>query len=386
MKYKLINIIRESYFKWLFLRKLKKEKSPVIFFIPFHKFGGAETVHRQIRNLIGKNCFTIYTRSSGGFTRDLTFENSRVLFCPGLIPQSNLGKKLIKTINNSIYPVVFGSNSSSYYEFLPFFKPNIYRIDLIHAVSYPDNGIEDLAIRNSHFINTRVCITDGLRKIIMKMMKEANIPDEVMPKMEVVHNTILYSPQLQLLPTELLKRKSIGFVGRSSREKRPEVFEAVAKVCQDILPDWSFHMFGTYNKQGKNGNITYYPPVSNPQKAAKWMEQNISLLIVCSYREGFPMVILEAASVGIPTLSTAVGSIPDFIEHGINGWLVPLELEKNQTTKSFSEMIVHIVSNKNDFESVSINCKNLIANFFSQIDFEKNWTTILKHPENNFIA
>jgi glycosyltransferase involved in cell wall biosynthesis len=46
-------------------------------------------------------------------------------------------------------------------------------------------------------------------------------------------------------------------------------------------------------------------------------------LVIPSYTEGLPYVLLEAMALGIPILSTSVGDIPRIIRHGVTGYLVP---------------------------------------------------------------
>lgn len=47
-----------------------------------------------------------------------------------------------------------------------------------------------------------------------------------------------------------------------------------------------------------------------------------SLLLLPSYREGYPGIIIEALSVGLPVLSTTAGGIPEMISNGVEGFLI----------------------------------------------------------------
>ncbi len=50
---------------------------------------------------------------------------------------------------------------------------------------------------------------------------------------------------------------------------------------------------------------------------------NARALVLPSFAEGLPVVIMEAMSLRRPVLSTYVAGIPELVQHGENGWLVP---------------------------------------------------------------
>ncbi len=50
---------------------------------------------------------------------------------------------------------------------------------------------------------------------------------------------------------------------------------------------------------------------------------NARALVLPSFAEGLPVVIMEALALGRPVISTYVAGIPELVNHGVNGWLVP---------------------------------------------------------------
>ena len=46
-------------------------------------------------------------------------------------------------------------------------------------------------------------------------------------------------------------------------------------------------------------------------------------LVLPSFAEGLPVTIMEALALGRPAVTTAIAGIPELVEHGVTGWLVP---------------------------------------------------------------
>lgn len=67
-------------------------------------------------------------------------------------------------------------------------------------------------------------------------------------------------------------------------------------------------------------NVKYGGTLTSDEVLPKLVEYN--LLLLTSYREGYPGIIIEAMSVGMPCISTYVGGIPEIVKNGENGLLV----------------------------------------------------------------
>ena len=47
--------------------------------------------------------------------------------------------------------------------------------------------------------------------------------------------------------------------------------------------------------------------------------------VLPSRSEAFPIVVMEAGALGVPIVATAVGGVPEAIDDGVSGLLVPAE-------------------------------------------------------------
>jgi glycosyltransferase involved in cell wall biosynthesis len=118
--------------------------------------------------------------------------------------------------------------------------------------------------------------------------------------------------------------------GRLTRQKGfDRLVPIFAKVARQE-PGWTLRICGTgiqrallrerIEKHDMAGHISL---LGNVRNMAEQFEQ-ASLFVLSSRREGFPMVLIEAMSKGLPVVSFDVPTGPaDLVEHGVTGFLVP---------------------------------------------------------------
>ena len=112
-------------------------------------------------------------------------------------------------------------------------------------------------------------------------------------------------------------------------------------------------------------NVNYGGVLTSEEVLSTLVKYN--LLLLTSYREGYPGIIIEAMSVGVPALTTKVGGIPEIVEDGKNGILVEAgnceqirEAILSVTQESYQNMSQESLQRfAHDFESEATNSRIL---------------------------
>ena len=121
---------------------------------------------------------------------------------------------------------------------------------------------------------------------------------------------------------------AIGWVGRLSREKGPDVaLEALAALDRTNA---RLHVVGAgplraelealAKERGFGDRVRWHGPVPG----AGTLLAAFDLLLLSSRSEGTPMVLFEAMAAGVPVVATAVGGVPDVLSEQ-EAWLAASE-------------------------------------------------------------
>jgi len=108
------------------------------------------------------------------------------------------------------------------------------------------------------------------------------------------------------------------------------------------------------------------------------MLNKIKLLIIPSYSEGLPNILLEAMACGTPVLATPVGGIPDLVKEGETGFLL-----KSNNPEHVAERIIELLNKPEILEKVSINAYNYVRENFSFEKTLESWRRIFSELESS---
>ena len=121
----------------------------------------------------------------------------------------------------------------------------------------------------------------------------------------------------------------IGAAGRLSPEKGFGVLiDAAARVLKD-RPDAGFVLFGDgplrtdLQRQVAERGIGDRFVFAGFHKDLSRFLPNLDLAVMSSFTEGLPVILLETGAAGVPCVATSVGGIPEVIDDGQTGFLVP---------------------------------------------------------------
>jgi glycosyltransferase involved in cell wall biosynthesis len=147
-------------------------------------------------------------------------------------------------------------------------------------------------------------------------------------------NTKVFSPMraserlktaLGLSPTVPL----VGFVGRLAWEKGPDEFLRMAAHVHQRRKSVHFVLIGEGPLRQELIQLIHELQLQDcVHLAGLWDDMAevysaLDVLVVTSRSEGMPLAILEAMACERPVIAVAVGGVPEIIEEGVTGYLIP---------------------------------------------------------------
>lgn len=152
------------------------------------------------------------------------------------------------------------------------------------------------------------------------------------------------------LPVDLMqfhptKGKYFVFVGRLSPEKRVDRAIEIAIACDTPLQiaakidQADIDYFESTIKPLLTHPLIHFVGEVDEQQKHALLAQAKALLFPIDWPEPFGLVMIEAFACGVPVIAYSHGSVPEIIEHGVNGFIVHNQKEAIQAAMHIDQGI-----------------------------------------------
>lgn len=180
---------------------------------------------------------------------------------------------------------------------------------------HTENGLFKWCLRRADRI---VLLAKKWQELFAEKYSDVRVPTSV------IYNACDTSKEVREVEIEY-REKNIIMAGYFDDNKAPNLLIEAWAILKEKYPDWKLTLMG-------NGDVERFKLlahnkaldscISFPGYLVGGMKERIwekaSILCLCSYNEGFPMVVLEAWTHGIAVVTTPVGGLPDVIEEEKN--------------------------------------------------------------------
>ena len=312
-------------------------------------WGGAQRYVFDLATHLPKEQFAVAVACGGNglLAQKLNEKGIRVIPIPHLERDLNIGKELFSLFSllrifiqerpdvvhlNSSKVGGLGAIAAFTYKFLTF---NFQPITIFTAHGWVFNEdrpqwqkmlIIFLSWFGAFFQNKIICVSQYDYEVALQYHIASK------RKLTMIRNGIAVEEQYLLSRNEARKKLNIpenifvvGSIAELTNNKGlVYLLEAAAKTQEPIL----FYLIGEGEKYKqfeeyiKNYNLTHKVILAGFILDAIQYLKAFDIFVLPSLKEGLPYTLLEAASAGLPLISTRVGGIPEIIEDGKNGLLV----------------------------------------------------------------
>jgi len=202
-------------------------------------------------------------------------------------------------------------------------------------------------------------------------------------KISIAHEHFLDFNKFRLEKPLTHRNNLIGYIGRLSQEKGilnfmeaiPEVLEERGNTSFFVGGDGQLHDKVKQGLERENLNKVQFVGWIPHDELPRYLS-DLKLLVLPSYTEGLPNIMLEAMACGTPVLATPVGAIPDVIRDCETGFIM-----EDNSPECIARNIIRVLNHPN-LEQIAQNVRALVEREFTFEKAVERYREILRDPSN----
>jgi glycosyltransferase involved in cell wall biosynthesis len=363
----------------------KKSSTGLFFFFDRYAMGGAQKVYLDILEAvedIEKDLF--FTRASPDDTLKRQFEASPNTgihhirwCCEPIIFRLFSVHYFAFYINRHRGARVLGSNSTFFYDLLPFLSKSVFTIELLHNFTYGKRGMEFFGLLNHRFLSVRAVIDDATRQNIIKQYQTTGIGNQYVERIRLIEFGVT-------IPTHLRKNfekpLQIVYAGRGGPQKRIHLINLIAEYFIRSDQAVAFHFAGTAIDDLSTTvkeNSRLHGLISDDREMIKIFTACHVLLMTSAY-EGFPMVIKESMANGCVPVVTGLAGIRSHLLHGSQSLLIDELINEPEIVREAIAHIEYLLENRQVLEELSGTCHEYARLHFDKTRFREQYRALLQ--------
>ena len=215
------------------------------------------------------------------------------------------------------------------------------------------------------------------RTIVLTDQDKSKYPKFLQKKIQRIYNFTI--DHFEEYNSYTIKKENIVLsVGRLENQKGFDLLLPIWKKVQDKINGWKLYIIGNGSMKEYLQNKITQMNINNTVEILPATPRIIdyykisSIYVMTSRYEGLPMVLLEARSFGIPTISFDCPNGPSEIIHdGKDGYVVPMNNEE-----LFSNRLTELIKNKEKRLTFSDNSYKDTCCRFSSQSIIKQWLNL----------
>ena len=208
-----------------------------------------------------------------------------------------------------------------------------YVLEIHHIPGYPKAGnIKEKIYKRLVDLFIRF---DARRAKAVRVVNQKETPDFLIkagvPREKIIYIPSAYIDLLVFRPLGLDKEYDAIFIGRLEKNKGIDLLLETASKLKTQILNFKMIIIGSgplkENLKFKIKNLKLQDVVllygwAKDQKEIAELLNRSKILIMPSYNEGGPRVVVEALACGVPVLATNVGIVPDLLKNGSGGEII----------------------------------------------------------------